>query len=182
LKKILLIFTLAVAVGLATLIPMATAQNKPAAAPAKQPAVNINKITELANKSGVKYCAGRINQVSNFLTGGVPGVGAMLFLPPNNPDHQLVSVSMEIPQKDASAAYASASFAPSQANGCGGMYETVVYWPQKCDVVAENTFGKLKKIGALSKTIFVWDGGVTTKIFLMPAGKGCVSIKKEIVQ
>jgi len=182
LKKIILIFTLAVAVGLATLIPMAIAQNKPAAAPAQQPAVNINKITELANKSGVKYCAGRINQVSNFLTAGVQGAGAMLFLPPNNPDHQLVSVSLEIPQKDASAAYASASFAPSQANGCGGMYETVVYWPQKCDVVAENTFGKLKKIGVLSKTILVRDGGVTTKIFLMPAGKGCVSIKKELVQ
>lgn len=178
-KKILLIFTLAVAVGLAPLIPMATAQNKPA--PAQQPAVNINKITELADKSGVKYCAGRINQVSNFLTGGVQGAGAMLFLPPNNPDQQLVSVSMEIPIKDASAAYASASFAPNQANGCGGMYETVVYWPQKCDMVASKNFGALKQIGVLSKTIIVKDGGVTTKIFLMPAGKGCVAIKKELV-
>jgi len=70
--------------------------------------------------------------------------GAMLLLPPTNPDQHLVSVSMEIPIKGAASAYASASFAPNQANGCGGMYETVVYWPQKCDVVAN-------KISAHSK-------------------------------
>ena len=104
-----------------------------------------------------------------------------MFLPPNNPDRQLISVSMEIPLKDSSA-YASASFAPNQANGCGGMYETVVYWPQKCDVVANKNFGALKKIGALYKTIYVRDGGVSTKIFLIPAGTGCVSIKKEVIQ
>jgi len=183
LKKNLLSVTLAVAVGLVTLIPVAIAQNQPAAAPPQQQAaVNVNNITQLAMNSGIKACAGRINQVSNFLTAGNPGFGAMLFLPPNNPDQQLVSVSMEIPIKDASAGYASASFAPNQANGCGGMYETVVYWPQKCNEVADKKFGTLKKIGALSKTIYVRDGGVTTKFFLMPAGKGCVSIKKEIVQ
>lgn len=179
LKRIILIFTLALTLGL-VLIPVAIAQDQPAA-PA-QTAVSINKITQVADKSGIKACTGRINQVANFLTAGVPGVGAMLFLPPANPDQQLVSVSMEIPIKGAAAAYASASFAPNQANGCGGMYETVVYWPQKCDVVANKNFGTLKKIGALSKAIFVRDGGVTTKIFFMPAGTGCVSIKKEVIR
>jgi len=182
LKRIILIFTLALTLGLVTLTPVAIAQDQPTAAPTQQPAVSVNKITQVADKAGIKACTGRINQVANFLTAGVPGVGAMLFLPPANPDQQLVSVSMEIPIKGATAAYASASFAPNQANGCGGMYETVVYWPQKCDIVADKNFGTLKKIGALSKTIFVRDGGVTTKIFLMPAGTGCVSIKKEVIR
>jgi len=166
---------------LAMTIPLAIAQDQLPATPA-QPAAGINNITQVTDKAGMKACSGRINQVANFLTAGTPNVGGMLFMPPNNPDKQLVSVSMEIPIKGASSAYASASFAPNQANGCGGMYETVVYWPQKCDVVANKNFGKLKKLGALSKTIYVRDGGVTTKIFLMPAGTGCVAIKKEVIR
>ena len=166
---------------LAMFIPLAIAQDQLPATPA-QPASGTNNITQVTDKAGMKACSGRINQVANFLTAGTPAVGAMLFLPPNNPDKQLVSVSMEIPIKGASSAYASASFAPNQANGCGGMYETVVYWPQKCDVVANKNFGTLKKLGALSKTIYVRDGGVTTKIFLMPAGSGCVAIKKEVIR
>ena len=182
LKRIILSLMLVASFGLTQLIPLAIAQDQPTAAPAQPQAANINKITQAADKSGVKACTGRINQVANFLTAGTPGFGAMLLLPPNNPDQQLVSVSMEIPIKGASSAYASASFAPNQANGCGGMYETVVYWPQKCDVVANKNFGALKKIGALYKTIYVRDGGVSTKIFLIPAGTGCVSIKKEVIQ
>ena len=181
-KKTILTLIIITIYILAVFIPLAIAQDQPAAAPAQPQAAAINGITQVTDKAGIKACSGRINQVANFLTAGNPGVGAMLFLPPNNPDQQLVSVSMEIPIKGASSAYASASFAPNQANGCGGMYETVVYWPQKCDVVANKTFGTLKKIGSLSKTIFVRDGGVTTKIFLMPAGSGCVAIKKEVAR
>lgn len=166
---------------LAMFIPLAIAKDQLPATPAQQ-ASGINGITQATDKAGMKACSGRINQVANFLTAGTPGVGAMLFLPPNNPDKQLVSVSMEIPINGASSAYASASFAPNQANGCSGMYETVVYWPQKCDVVANKNFGALKKLGALSKTVYVRDGGVTTKIFLMPAGTGCVAIKKEVIR
>ena len=104
-----------------------------------------------------------------------------MFLPPNNPDMQLVSVSLEIPLKD-SAAYASASFAPNRAGGCAGIYETVVYWPYKCGEVAEKNFGVFKKAGALSKNITVLNGGESMKIFLIPAGSGCVSVKKEVVR
>jgi hypothetical protein len=33
----------------------------------------------------------------------------------------------------------------------------------------------------LKKDIAVLDGGASTKVFLMPAGSGCLSIKKEVV-
>jgi hypothetical protein len=62
------------------------------------------------------------------------------------------------------------------------MYETVVYWPQTCTEVGENNYGKFKNVGKLSKNIYVRDDGVSTKVFLLPAGKGCVSIKKEIIR
>ena len=75
----------------------------------------------------------------------------------------------------------SATFAPNQANGCGASYDAIVYWAQACEVVAARQFNGLKKIGTLRKSIAVLDGGVATKVFLMPASKGCISIKKEIV-
>lgn len=168
---------------LCTVLTAVAADDKPVTPPTAQTSTStVSSITQAAVKAGTLACTSRINQVSTFLTAGVKGVNAMLFIPPNNQDQQLISVSMEIPSSDASSAYASASFAPNQANGCGGMYETVVYWPQKCTEVAGKTFGALKKIDAFSKNMTVLDGGVTTKVFLMQAGSGCVSIKKELVQ
>ena len=189
-KKIILSFIMASIFGVASLVSPATAEEKPKTepsktqAPASKPAAsNVNNITQTAVKAGVLSCASRINQVTNFLIAGTQGAGAFMFLPPNNVDQQFISASIEIPLKDASAsAYASASFAPNQANGCGGMYETVVYWPQKCTEVAEKQFGTFKKGGMLSKNIYTRNGGESTKVFLMPAGAGCISIKKEVVR
>ncbi len=101
-------------------------------------------------------------------------------MPPNAPDQRLIPVAMEI-QTESGSAYVSAQFAPNQANGCGAAYDAVVYWPQKCDAVAGKQFAALKKVGQMKKDITVLDGGIATKVFLMPAGSGCVSIKKEVV-
>ena len=176
---------LIVAILLVTLSAWAI-EGKPAVsaapAPAQQSASpSVNGITQAAVKSGVLACASRINQVANFLTAGSQGIGALLFVSPLDPERQLVSVSMEIPVANASTAYASASFAPNQANGCG-MYESVSYWSQSCDEVSVSKFSEFKKTGVLAKTLAVLDGGQASKVFLMPAGSGCVSIKKEIVQ
>ena len=130
-------------------------------------------------QQGVLNCAGRINQVSNFL-GFSSQAGALLMTPPSQSDQRLIPLAMELPV-EGGIAYVSASFAPNQANGCGASYDAVVYWPQKCDVVASRQFANLKKAGRLKKDIAVLDGGVATKVLLMPAGSGCVSIKKEVV-
>jgi len=150
--------------------------------PARYGNPEVNSITKAFVQTGVLACSGRINQVANFLTGGAQGVGAFLIVPPAAQDRQLVSVSLEIPAADGPAAYASASFAPNQANGCGALYETVVWWQSACDQVAGKNFGTLKRTGLLSKNITVLDGGAMTKIFLMPAGTGCISIKKEVIR
>jgi hypothetical protein len=141
----------------------------------------VNSVTQNAVKGGVLACTSRINQVTNFLTMGSRGWGAFLFIPPTDQDQRLVSASLEIPGNGVPLAYGSASFAPNQANGCGGMYETVAYWPQACASVATGNFSAMKQISVLAKEIMVLDGGPMTKVFLMPAGTGCVSIKKEIV-
>ncbi|HUN53809.1 MAG TPA: hypothetical protein VMU29_01505 [Smithella sp.] len=181
LQKIIFIFTIAAIVGLAFIISPATAGEKQTSAQ-KPSASAVNGITEAAVRAGALTCASRINQVTNFLIAGTQDARALIFPLTNSADNQLFSLSMEIPLKDSSSVYASASFSANEANGCTGMYETVAYWPQKCAEVSEKNFGSLKKGGTLSKNIIVRNSGESTKIFLMPAGTGCVSIKKEIVR
>jgi hypothetical protein len=139
----------------------------------------VNAITQTAVQQGVLNCASRINQVTTFL-GYTPQAGALLMTPPAQPDQRLLPLAMELPT-EAGSAYVSASFAPNQANGCGATYDAVAYWPQTCDVVAGKQFPTYKKLGQLKKDVSVLDGGLATKVFLMSAGNGCVSIKKEVV-
>ena len=137
-------------------------------------------VTQAAVQKGVLNCAGRINQVVNFL-GFTAKAGAVLMIPPAQPDARLIPVAMEIPF-EGGVAYASASFAPNQANGCGATYDSVVYWPLGCDKIKEKQFKALPETGKMSKDIKILDGGSELKVFLMPAGSGCISIKKEVIQ
>ncbi|SFK00281.1 hypothetical protein SAMN04488082_111105 [Desulfomicrobium apsheronum] len=137
---------------------------------------------QYAQSAGVRKCLGRIEQVVTFLTGDISTVGGHFFIPSPDPDNMMVSLSMEIQQPGNILAYASSSFAPNQVNGCGGIYETVVYWPQKSELVAQQQYSDLHRVGKLSSQIIVLDGGSTLRIFLMPAGTGCIAIKKELIQ
>jgi hypothetical protein len=139
-------------------------------------------IAQAAAKAGVLACGGRITQVSNFLTSGADKTGFFQFIPPSKPDQNIFSVSMELQGKDGAYAYASASFAPNQADGCGAMYEQVAYWPMSCTEVAQKLFPGMTKEGELLKNITVLVGPPTIRVFLMPAGAGCTSIKKEVVR
>ena len=154
------------------------AGSAPASTPVQSTTPSI--VTRAAVQKGVLHCAGRINQVVNFL-GFTEKAGAVLLIPPTQPDARLIPVAMEIPFAGG-VAYASASFAPNQANGCGATYDSVVYWPLACDKVRETQFKVLQEGGKMSKEITILDGGSELKVFLMPAGSGCISIKKEVVQ
>lgn len=141
----------------------------------------ITLLTQAAVAAGVLACAPRVEQVAKFLTNGVAG-SFWLFLPAIARDRHIVSTSMEIETKDAPLAYASADFAPAMQDGCGAIYETVVYWPGKCAEIAARQFPGLPKGRNLGKAVLSLDAGNGARIFLMPAGpSGCVSIKKELL-
>lgn len=137
-------------------------------------------ITQAAVRAGVLSCSARINQVASFLTANSQS-GAFLFTPGAQSDQRLFSTSLEVSGPNAPPAYASASFAPNQANGCGALYETVAYWPNGCDKVAAQQFAGLKDGGKLGNRTQVLVLGPSSRVFLMPAGSGCVSIKKEVI-
>jgi hypothetical protein len=150
------------------------------ASQAEQTSLTAERITEAAVKAGVQSCAGRVDQVTNFLTAN-SRAGAVIFEPSSNPNNSLASISLGLAMKGGRIAYASESFAPNQANGCGSVYETMVYWEADCGDVAKKQFSSLKKYGVLVNSIIVLEGSAGLKVFLMPAGKGCMAIKKEVL-
>lgn len=139
---------------------------------------SLNAVSQAAKKSGVQGCLSRINQVTNFLTSASQQSGASLFVPQQGANKSMVSVSLEIKSAQA-LSYANADFAPLAA-GCNGSYEAITYWQNSCSDVAKG-YAQFKAKGTLSGNILVLDGGQQLRVFLMPAGAGCVSIKKEIV-
>ncbi len=153
----------------------------PAAAQAGKPQARaVSPITEAAVRGGVLTCAKRIEQVTKYLTDGTQS-GAFLFIPKTQPDQGIFSASIEVAGQTGTPIYASASFAPLANGQTGAVYDAVEYVAQTCDFVEKNVFKDLKRAGILRKDIVMLDG-IATRVFLMPAGAGCVVIKKEVVQ
>ena len=141
-----------------------------------------NQIATTVFASGVRNCATRVDQVSNFLTRGTR-TSALVFLPDKDPDNSMLSVSMEVQAEGTPRAYGSTKFSPNTAIGGSAMYETVQYWPESCNAVATKHFKGAASSGALGGEIAMLTIGPSARVFLMRAtGSSCVSIKKEVIK
>lgn len=136
-------------------------------------------IARVAQAAGVTTCRPVSEQVTRFLVGKAPS-SAMVFVSPNNANASLFSNSIEIGGADA-VSYASAHYAPTSQNTCGFVYDAVTYWKESCASLANKLKKELKPLGPLGSKLAVFDGGPAMRMFLMPAGAGCVQIKKEIL-
>lgn len=139
----------------------------------------LTAITKAMANGGVVHCQQRIQQVSDFLTGNASS-SAALMMPPDHVNDRLVSASMEV-SNGSSVFYANMNFSPLVAYGCDASFETVSYWQNNCETVAKTQFAEAKNNGALRQSIMVLTAGNTLQVFLMPAGNGCVAIKKQII-
>jgi len=137
---------------------------------------SVHAVTQAAVKLGIFSCLKRINQVATFLTANARS-GVLILPSKNQPDQHIFSASFEILPPDESVIYASASFFP---NG-DSVYDTVQYVDKSCEELQKTVFKHLTRKNVLKKNIILLDGGAV-KVFLMPAGSGCIVIKKEIVQ
>lgn len=138
----------------------------------------LNPITRQAQEGGVKRCLDRMEQLTSFVAGGNPSA-AVVSVSPKTPDSMIASAAMEV-QLPQAVVYSSVSVAP-RWNGCSGQYEGVAYWQNNCAEVASKGFSQLKPVGVVQKAIQVLQGPGTMQVFLMSAGTGCVSIKKEVL-
>lgn len=143
------------------------------------PAASGNPISQSAIQQGAVKCGEKITQFTDFLSAG--GLAsAHLFVAPSLPDRRVVSTSMEV-QSGQAVSYVGASFAPDGvANHCSGVYEAVTYWQNTCDEVARGPFATFKVANPIRQAVRTLEGGPTVRVYLLPAGVGCVSIKKEI--
>ena len=151
-------------------------QGNPAPATPQPATPPVNAVTQAAVKMGVLSCVNRINQVITFLTTNTQN-GAFIFPVQNPPDQHIFSTSLELLVQGDSTIYATASFFPNK----DAVYDTVEYVNKGCDEMEKTAFKNLKRVGVLKKNIVILDGGAV-KVFLMPAGTGCIVIKKEVVQ
>ena len=149
--------------------------NQEAATPQPAPPP-VNAVTQAAVKMGVLSCANRIDQVIKFLVANTQN-GAFIFPMQSPPDQHIFSTSLELLAQGDSIIYATASFFPNK----DAVYDTVEYVNKGCDEVEKTVFKNLKRAGVLKKNIVILDGG-PVKVFLMPAGTGCIVIKKEVVR
>jgi len=158
-------------------VPQSQQRTGNTAAPSGQnPNQPINAVTQTAINLGVQSSIPRINQVSTFLM--ADNQSGIFILPPKNPpDQHIFSTSFEIIRSDNSIIYASANFFPNQE----AVYDMVEYVDISSEELEKTVFKNLKRVGVLKKNIVLLDGGAV-KVFLMPAGRGTVVIKKEVVQ
>jgi hypothetical protein len=141
-----------------------------------------NKVTGQMLSAGVRNCSGRVDQVANFLTRGTQS-SALLFIPDREPDNMMVSMSAEVQAEGVPRAYASATFSPNTAMGCAGVYESVQYWSESCNVVAAKNFKGGTPAGPLGAEIGILNIGPSARVFLMRAtSTSCVTIKKELLR
>ncbi len=139
---------------------------------------NLNPVAQSAAKQGVKSCLKRIDQITNFLGKGA-NAGISLFPAPSIVDRRLFSLAMEV-DLPGTLSYAGASFAPVGTDNCDAEYQAVTYVPMNCQNLAARNFSQLKSLGVMKQSIQMLDGGPNMRVFLMPAGQGCVVIKKEM--
>ena len=150
------------------------------AAPVAQKDGNAEKtLAQAAQSAGLITCKPLAEQVNRYLIANSISSG-MLFAAPEKANTRISSSSIEIQSKEI-LTYGSANFSPNGDVGCGVSYDAVTYWKDSCADVASKELKTLKPLGPLGNQISMLDGGPTMRIFLMPAGTGCVQIKKEII-
>ena len=142
------------------------------------PQANLNSIALAANQRGVIKCANSINAVTNYL-GFNDRAGAVLTPDLNSPDVKPTSVVMEIPIQANNSAIVTATFSPT-ATSCQASYDAVIYWDFSCNDVIKKQFSTLKFIRKLKENVIQLEGP-NINFYLMSAGKGCISLKRESV-
>jgi hypothetical protein len=63
---------------------------------------------------------------------------------------------------------------------CAGMYEQVIYWVQPCKVIKSTVFAAYVGEHAMLRDVTVSESGPALQVYLSPAGRGCLSVKKEL--
>lgn len=135
-------------------------------------------LSRAAQNAGVRACQPLVDRATRYLISDSPSWG-LLLAAPDNANSRIFSTVIEIEPEKGPTTIASATFAPYGDSACGVSYDAVTYWKESCLEVYSKQLKELRLIGNLGNKVVMLDGGPSMRIFLMPAGTGCVQIKKE---
>jgi len=129
-------------------------------------------------QAGVKRCAPIVRAVAAFVT---ENSSAAFIVRPlgSRPDVSPVMVTVESAHANlGTTRYTTIMVVPSE--NCSGYYEQTIHWAAACPVVKTQNFANFPAPRPLLRNIQVSAASPTVSLQLMPAGQGCISIKKEI--
>lgn len=145
---------------------------------------SINTVSPLAqnlSNMGSLSCVDRANQMSNFLSTNRQAE-LIIQTPKDNVNNRLLMAGMVIRGGNLPNAYSSLSLAPNQVNGCGGSYRTIFYSSNSCSKASAANFPgkKFQAVGKSNSQIALINRAQW--VVAMPADKGCIFIKEEIIE
>lgn len=139
-------------------------------------AVAQNQVVEQAQKAGVKRCLPAVAAISNYLIGADPhGVDSFRT---RKPDEQPFSATIERDTADG-VALSSVTVTPLQDGDCALSYDQINWYNSSCLVVAKELYPQHQYRGVLSKKVILLEGAAS--VYLLPAGDGCLVLKKEVI-
>lgn len=135
----------------------------------------LGRISEAVRDLGHSVCIAKIEKVSRFFSFG-DGDSAMI-IPGSelNRNGGILSFMMRV-----SDSVVIADFAPGVNETCDASYAATVFWPVGCEAVFRTEFQGLTVIDQSSDSLFL-QGQDRMYVFLVTAGTGCLSVKKEPV-
>lgn len=141
------------------------------------PCVAENIPYDQAKEAGIKKCLPAVQKVSEFLHEGKHH-GAHSSWATQSPDKQMFVSTIERTYSDG-AQIMSMFVAPVPTGECATAYERIMYWDKSCLALAKDTFSDFEYKGELNKFVTILSKKSGGSAYLMPAGSGCVSVRRE---
>lgn len=138
-----------------------------------------NPVAMLAGQLGASKCADVARKIGEQSVGAFPSAGVVL-APPTGAEHAAFSASVET-RDGIGMHFVSAFLAPNDRAGCDGGYDDIRYWPKVCDQLVIDELRGLNGIRPLGPEIGTVVVAANQHIYLMNAGTGCVTIRKEMM-
>ncbi|MFV0644860.1 MAG: hypothetical protein ACK5NN_10235 [Sphingomonadaceae bacterium] len=168
--------------GPVSLLPFASANAQVAGGlgtappPSQSPADRVR--TALAG-AGITACAPAIERAARFLFEDGDG---NFTIQPLAPDVNRWPVVLTMESRHAGEGGTRLSVVTiAPAGSCSGSYEQIISWSKSCDAVKSGVFADFKSERVLYQGVRQSELTPGIQLYLMPAGNGCVSVKKELI-
>jgi len=138
----------------------------------------LDRLNAALQQIGMTTCAGTVQRASSFLF--EDGV-ANFTVQPLGPDANKwpVVITMETHHQTAGRSrFTTLIVAPGPT--CSGFYQQTIEWLAPCQELKTSVFANYKDFKLLFQTVQVGELSPAVQVYLIPAGTGCTSVKKEL--